>query len=50
MGRVHKKQRGEELRKYLEQVAMGANESAADTGRLARLVTRPRDPSAPELS
>ena len=45
----HEEQRGDELRKYLKQVAMGSNEAAADSGHLTRLVARPRDPGSPEL-
>ena len=50
MSRVHEKKCGDELRKYIQQVAVGPNEAAAESCHLTRFVTRPCNPSAAELS
>ncbi len=47
---MHEKQRSDELRKYLKQVAMGPNEAAAQYSHLTWFVTWPRDPSPSELT
>ena len=44
---MNQEQCGDELWKYLEQIAVRPNKASAYTGNLARFVTRPRDPSTP---
>ena len=50
MSRMHEEQRGDELRKYLEQVAMGSYEAAADSSHLPRCIAGPRNPSPADLT
>lgn len=47
---MHQEQCGDELWKYLKQITVRPNKAPAYTGNLARFVTRPCDPSAPELT
>jgi hypothetical protein len=50
MSCVHEEKRSDKLRQYLKEVAMGANQAAADPGHFTRRVSWPCDPSAPELA
>ena len=50
MSCMHEEQRGDELRKYLKQIAVGSNEAAAGSCDFTRFVARPRDPRPPELT
>ena len=50
MGRVREEQRGNELRKDLQEVLMGSNEAAADSSYLTLFIARSRDPNSTKLT